>query len=123
MFQKDLYPFGTGLSHNGVGIDLPLPMGCGGDEMRSAVRETLLPALHDFNPEKFFVSAGFDGHASDDVSDLRYSDADFNWLSRQALSVAAEHASGKLVSVLEGGYELAALARCAAAHVRILAGI
>jgi acetoin utilization deacetylase AcuC-like enzyme len=123
VFQKDLYPFGSGLSHSGLGTDLALPMGSGGDEMRSAVRETLLSALHEFRPEMLFVSAGFDAHASDDVSDQRYSDSDFDWLVTQAMAVASEHASGRLVSVLEGGYDLPSLARCAASHIRILAGI
>jgi len=123
MFQKDLYPFGSGLSHSGAGTDLPLPMGCGGKSMRDAVGEFLLPALRDFDPEMIYVSAGFDGHASDDVSDMRYSDADFDWLTRQICSIAGDHAHGRLVSVLEGGYEFASLARCAASHIRILAGI
>ena len=123
VFQKDLYPFGSGLSHSGLGTDLALPIGCGGADMRAAVESTLLTDLHDFRPEMLFVSAGFDAHAMDDVSDLRYSDSDFDWLVTQAMTVASEHASGRLVSVLEGGYDLPSLARCAASHIRILAGI
>ena len=123
VFQSDLYPFGTGLSHSGAGVDLPLPMGCGGKAMREAVRGTLLPAMREFDPQMVFVSAGFDAHASDDVADLQYSDSDFDWLTRQVLGIAEEHASGRLISVLEGGYELESLGRCAATHIKILAGL
>ena len=91
--------------------------------MRDAVSDFLLPRMHDFSPEMVFVSAGFDAHIADDVADLRYNDSDFDWLTEQALNIANEHASGRLVSTLEGGYELSALARCAANHIRLLAGI
>lgn len=123
VFQKDLYPFGTGLSHSGAGIDLALPIGSGGNDMRERVQEILLPALHDFEPEMLFVSSGFDAHMNDDVSDLRYSDSDYDWLTGQALSIAGKYASGRLVSALEGGYELGSLGRCAAAHIKALAGL
>jgi acetoin utilization deacetylase AcuC-like enzyme len=123
VFQKDLYPFGTGHSHSGAGIDLPLPLGSGGASMREAVESSLLPVLHDFKPEMVFVSAGFDAHAQDDVADLRYTDGDFDWLTRKILEVAEQHASGRLVSLLEGGYAPGALGRCAASHVKLLAGL
>jgi len=123
LFQRNLYPFSSGDAHTAGGIDVPLPEGSGGEEMRHAVRETWLPALDNFKPEMIFVSAGFDAHADDDISDLMFSDADYLWLTRFAKSVAETHAAGRLVSLLEGGYDLDSLARCAAAHVRALAGL
>jgi acetoin utilization deacetylase AcuC-like enzyme len=123
LFQRDLYPFSGGDAHKAGGIDVPLPAGCGGEDMRNRVRETWKPALNDFQPEMIFVSAGFDAHAADDISELMFSDGDFLWLTGFAKSMAATHAGGRLVSTLEGGYELNSLARCAAAHIRTLAGL
>lgn len=123
LFQRDLYPFSSGHSHVSKGINVALPPGCGGQEMRSAVEETWLPALEEFKPRMIFVSAGFDAHASDDISDLVFSDSDFTWLSELTRNIAAAYAEGRLVSTLEGGYDLDSLARCAAAHVRVLAGL
>jgi acetoin utilization deacetylase AcuC-like enzyme len=123
LFQQDLYPFSGGLGHDGAGIDVALPAGSGGEDMRGAVTELWLPALRKFKPEMIFVSAGFDAHVHDEISDLRFSDADFLWLAEFAMSIAETHSAGHLVSVLEGGYELHSLARCAAAHVRALAGL
>ena len=91
--------------------------------MHKAVEHSWLPALAHFKPEMIFVSAGFDAHASDEMSDLVFSDADYRWLTELILDVAKTYADGRLVSVLEGGYDLHSLARCAAAHVKILAGL
>lgn len=123
LFQKDLYPFSEGHGHTAAGINVALPAFSSSEDMRTAVEEVWLPALNDFKPEMVFVSAGFDAHAQDDISDLRFSDGDFNWLTEQVLAVAATHSEGRLVSVLEGGYDLDSLARCAANHVRGLAGV
>ena len=123
LFQRDLYPFAGGDAHKAGGIDIPLPPGAGGEVMRNAVRDKWLPALDDFKPEMIFVSAGFDAHADDDISDLLFTDSDYRWLTEFAMSAASSHASGRLVSTLEGGYELDSLARCAAAHIRVLAGL
>jgi acetoin utilization deacetylase AcuC-like enzyme len=123
MFQQDLYPFAGGGAHRAGGIDIPLPSGSGGERMREAVLSAWTPALDAYQPEMIYVSAGFDAHVDDDISGLCFSDADFRWLTRYALDVAQTHAQGRLVSTLEGGYELDSLARCAAAHVRDLAGI
>jgi len=123
LFQRDLYPFSSGQAHAGKGINVELPAGSGGKVMQKAVEETWLPALAGFSPEMIFVSAGFDAHASDEMSDLVFSDADFRWLTELTVGVAANYAGGRLVSVLEGGYDLHSLARCAATHVKILAGL
>jgi acetoin utilization deacetylase AcuC-like enzyme len=123
LFQKDLYPFGSGLPHGGFGVDVALSPGCGGEDMREAVRRGLLPALREFDPQMIFVSAGFDAHVEDDISDLRFTDSDYAWLTRQVVDLAAEFCNGRLVSVLEGGYSLAALGRSVTLHVRGMAGI
>jgi acetoin utilization deacetylase AcuC-like enzyme len=123
LFQRDLYPFGNRQSHSGLGIDAPLPAGAGGAELRTAVQSILVPALDTFRPQLLFVSAGFDGHAADEISQLLLRDEDYAWLGRQALAVAAEHCGGRLVSTLEGGYELGSLARCVTQHIRLLAGL
>jgi acetoin utilization deacetylase AcuC-like enzyme len=121
VFQRDLYPFGDHQSHSGLGVDAPLPIGAGGAELRMAVQQTLLPALDAFAPEMLFVSAGFDGHVADDLSQLLLRDHDFDWLTDRALDVADQHCHGRLVSSLEGGYALEALVRCVTSHVRRLA--
>jgi acetoin utilization deacetylase AcuC-like enzyme len=123
LFQRDLWPFASAQAHENKGINVALPAGSGGEEMRKAVRAAWLPALAKFQPEMVFVSAGFDAHASDEMSDLLFSDGDFRWLSELTLSIAKSNSGGRYVSVLEGGYDLDSLARCAAAHVRILAGL
>jgi len=123
VFEAGLYPFGDHQSHSGSGVQVPLPPGSGGEAMRQAVSETLLPALADFAPQMVFVSAGFDGHVDDPISDLCFTDADYAWLTREVLAMAQEQAGGRLVSTLEGGYTLDALARCASAHVRLLCGL
>jgi acetoin utilization deacetylase AcuC-like enzyme len=123
LFQQNLYPFSGGQPHRAAGIDVPLPVGSSGDTMRDGVRKAWVPALEAFQPEMIFVSAGFDAHAADEISDLMFSDSDFHWLSSLVRTMAEQHAEGRLVSVLEGGYDLDSLARCAAAHVRVLAGL
>ena len=92
-------------------------------EDRAAVVERWLPALETFRPEMIFVSAGFDAHVDDDMSNVNLTDADFRWVTERIVDVAAKSASGRIVSALEGGYELASLARCVEQHVRILMGL
>ena len=92
-----------------------------GAEMRAAVEERWLPALEAFRPEMVFVSAGFDAHLQDEISDLHFSDADYQWLTQICLDVADKHAKGRMVSVLEGGYDLDSLGRCTAAHIKQIA--
>ena len=95
------------------GVYIPLEGGAGGETMRRAVEESWGPALDAFRPEMVFVSAGFDAHVDDDISELAFSDADYHWLTQFVLNIARSHANGRLVSLLEGGYELQSLARCA----------
>jgi acetoin utilization deacetylase AcuC-like enzyme len=118
------YP-GTGLqSEDGPCriVNVPLPRGADGSSFRAAWSERILPALDDFAPDFLVVSAGFDGHRKDPLSLMQLEAADFGWLILELMRVAERHAAGRLVSVLEGGYDLGALAASARAHVAALAG-
>ncbi len=121
--QSPCYP-GTGAAgERGVAdnvVNVPLAPGSGARAFRQAWSGTILPALDRFAPELLVVSAGFDAHRDDPLADLRLDASDFAWLTRELLGVADRHCGGRLVSVLEGGYDLAALAQSTAAHVRAL---
>ena len=120
--QWPCYP-GTGdASETGVGniVNAPLPPGADGSAFRAAWAERLLPALDAFRPELLVVSAGFDAHARDPLAQLRVREADFGWLTTEFCRIADRHCEGRLVSLLEGGYDLDALALSTAAHVRAL---
>jgi len=121
--QMPLYP-GTG-SHDERGafgniVNLPLPPMAGSREFRATMTEGLLPPLRRFAPEFLLVSAGFDAHQADPLAHLRFQDEDFAWATTELKGVAEDCCSGRLVSTLEGGYDLRALASSAAAHVRAL---
>jgi acetoin utilization deacetylase AcuC-like enzyme len=98
-----------------------LPPGSGGDAFRAAVQEQWVPAMEAFAPQLLLISAGFDAHAADDMAHLRFTTADYAWITEVACSVAGRHAQGRIVSTLEGGYDLRALAASAAAHIEKLA--
>jgi acetoin utilization deacetylase AcuC-like enzyme len=85
--------------------------------------QTLLPRLEEFRPEMIFISAGFDAHRDDELGQLGLVEADYEWLTQRICAVAERHAQGRIVSCLEGGYNLAALARSVHAHVKCLAGV
>jgi acetoin utilization deacetylase AcuC-like enzyme len=123
LYEIDLFPMERGKEPEGDGVYIPLPAGTGSEALRAAVETTWLPALEDFKPQLLMVSAGFDAHVQDDMSSLAFLDADFQWLTQVCLNVAERHAQGRLVSVLEGGYDLESLARCAAQHIKQLAGL
>ncbi len=101
-------------------INAPLATGEGSEVFRRAWGEILLPALSDFDPDCIIISAGFDAHHADPVGRLKLDEADFSWATTEIAAIAKDKASGRLVSVLEGGYDLAALAASAAAHVKAL---
>ena len=121
--QYPLYP-GTGSPRErgiaGNVVNVPLPAGSGSAEFRAAWSERLLPLLDGFTPELVIVSAGFDAHRRDPLAQLDVETEDFVWLTQELLAIADRHAGGRLVSVLEGGYDLAALAESVATHVRTL---
>jgi acetoin utilization deacetylase AcuC-like enzyme len=122
-FQHPFYPFTALLEPADNRVNTPLQAGAGSDEFRTAVTEQWLPALQRFQPEMIFVSAGFDAHRDDDMSNVSLTDADFQWVTEQIVAVAADSAEGRIVSALEGGYELNSLARCVETHVRVLMGV
>lgn len=97
-----------------------LATGAGGTEFRRAWGDTLLPALSDFDPDFIVISAGFDAHAADPLGGLQLTEADFAWATSEIAGVARDKAQGRMISVLEGGYDLRALAASAAAHVKSL---
>jgi acetoin utilization deacetylase AcuC-like enzyme len=122
-FQRRLYPYSGEPPRAANMRNIGLPPYSDGQAMRRVVDEHWLPALRAFAPEMIFVSAGFDAHRDDDMSQLGWSDADYGWVSRRLVDLADECAQGRLVSMLEGGYDLPALARCVDLHVRCLLGI
>ena len=118
--QMPLYP-GTGAphetgAHDNV-INVPLAPLTGGAEMRRAYENEILPGLDDFGPELVLVSAGFDAHADDPLANLNWTEVDFAWLTDRVCDVADAHADGRVVSTLEGGYDLNGLSSSVAAHV------
>lgn len=122
-FQHPFYPYsGTDQPAPNM-INIPLPSGTGGDEFCQVVSDFWLPRLRDFKPEMIFISAGFDAHYEDDLGGLKLLEKDFSWVTEQIKQIADETAQGRIVSILEGGYVLSALARSVAAHIKVLAGI
>jgi len=120
--QWPLYP-GTGdARERGVGnlFNAPLPPGADAEAFRAAWRDRLLPAIDAFAPGLVVISAGFDAHARDPLAQLRVREADFAWLTAELCNIAERHCGGRVVSMLEGGYDLEALAHSVVAHVRAL---
>ncbi len=122
-FQHPFYPYSGTEDPAANMVNIPLAAGAGSREFREAVRAAWLPALDEFAPELVLFSAGFDAHAEDDMAMLRFTDADYAWVTSQMKEVAERHARGRMVSVLEGGYALSALGRSVVQHVRVLAGL
>jgi acetoin utilization deacetylase AcuC-like enzyme len=108
----------TGAAHNV--LNAPLPAGAGSAEWRAAMEERVLPALDAFAPELILVSAGFDAHRADPLAQMELDETDFAWAGRRMREAALQHCQGKLVSTLEGGYDLEALARSAVAYLGAL---
>ena len=122
IFELGLYPF-TGENATGPNmVNVGLPSRSGGEKFREAVTGQWLPALEAFRPELIYISAGFDGHREDDMGNLALVEADYEWVTQQLMAVARRHCQGRVISCLEGGYALSALARSAAAHVKVLIG-
>ena len=121
-FQYPLYPYsGTETTPPHI-VNVPLPEGAGGQELFAALEQHFIPALRAHQPDLLFISAGFDAHAADPLAGMRLSTEDFGELTRRLVGLAEELCGGRIVSSLEGGYDLAALAESASAHVQALAG-
>jgi acetoin utilization deacetylase AcuC-like enzyme len=122
--QAALFPWTGAANERGAGnvVNLLLPAGAGSEAFRRGWREQLLPALDEFAPQLLLVSAGFDGDRRDPLAQLDLGPDDFGWLTTELCALAERHAGGRMVSMLEGGYDLAALGEGAVAHVGALLG-
>ena len=120
--QSPLYPGTGGEDEHGVGniVNGILPPGAGSHEFRDLWNGALLPRLHAFKPQLLLISAGFDAHADDPLADIRLGQDDYAWITERLVALACKYADGRIVSSLEGGYNLAALASSSRAHVRAL---
>jgi len=129
-FQYPLYPFTETekkpkknlISRASNIIYTPLPSTTKGKDFRQAISQSWLPALREFKPQMIFISAGFDGHIEDEISHMSLTEDDYFWLTNELKIIAKEHAQGRIVSVLEGGYALSALGRSVVAHIKGLIG-
>ncbi len=119
-FQHPFYPGRMHDVQRANIIHTPLEAGTRGVEFRNRVEADWLPALDTHRPQMILVSAGFDAHARDPLGELKLHEADFRWVTELIVDIAARHAAGRVVSVLEGGYELDALARSVDAHIQVL---
>lgn len=122
-FQHPFYPYSGDRPKSARMVNVPLSAHSGSREFRAAVESHWLPALENFKPQMLFISAGFDAHREDDLAMLNFVEADYAWVTEKLKAVAARHAGGRIVSMLEGGYALSALGRSALAHIRALAGL
>ncbi len=121
--QMPLWPGSGGRDERGAHgqiVNIPLPPGADGAVFRAAIEGVALPALEAFRPELVLISAGFDAHHADPLAQLALGEADFAWITRALAGLAGRHCDGRLVSTLEGGYDLDALAASVAAHLRVL---
>ena len=122
-FQHPFYPYSGIDGRSERMVNIPLAAYSSGREFRAAVQEHWLPALERFKPAMLFISAGFDAHRDDDMAMLQLVEADYAWVTQQLKAVADKYAQGRIVSLLEGGYELHALGRSVATHLKVLAGL
>jgi acetoin utilization deacetylase AcuC-like enzyme len=122
-FQHPFYPY-SGTEHRASNmLNLPVPAYTRGMAIRELIDSAWLPRLEEFKPEMILISAGFDAHREDDLGQLGLVEADYEWITAKMKEVAAKYAKGRIVSSLEGGYNLDALARSVEAHVRVLADL
>ncbi len=122
-FQHPFYPHVGADSGNGHIINVPLAAGTGSREFRDAVTQHWLPALERFQPELLLISAGFDAHRDDDMAMLNLTEPDYAWVTGELKNIAGKYAHSRIVSTLEGGYDLHALGRSVLAHIKILSGL
>lgn len=123
IFQHPFYPYSGFESHADNMVNVPVPAYTRGPAIRELIQKHWLPRLEAFQPEMIFVSAGFDAHREDDLGQLGLVEADYAWITQQIKDVARKYGKGRIVSCLEGGYNLDALGRSVEAHVRTLADV
>ena len=119
-FQHPFYPFADATSTGARLVKTPLPAGAGSRSFRLAVGDAWLSALEAFRPQLIFISAGFDAHWQDEMAGLNLTEHDYAWITREVKAIADAYAGGRIISVLEGGYALPALARSVLAHLSAL---
>ena len=122
-FQHPLYPYSGGVPKGENMVNVPVPPYTRGAAVRELIESMWMPRLEAFRPQMLFVSAGFDAHRDDELGQLGLVEADYQWITERIKGVADRHAEGRIVSCLEGGYHLDALARSVAVHLRVLAGL
>ena len=122
-FQHPFYPYAEPRTDIPNMVNVPLPAYTAGPAVREVVELSWMPRLRAFKPEFIFISAGFDAHREDDMGQMGLVEADYAWITRQLMTVANETAEGRIVSCLEGGYNLSALARSVVAHLKELADL
>ena len=123
LFQHPFYPYSGFGEHADNMVNLPIPAFTRGPAIREKIEKHWIPRLEEFKPEMIFISAGFDAHREDDLGQLGLVEADYTWITQQIKAIADKYAQGRIVSCLEGGYNLSALARSVEAHVRALADV
>jgi len=122
-FQHPFFPY-TGAEHPAANmVNIPVPAYTKGMEVRELIETHWVPRLEEFKPELIFISAGFDAHREDDMGQLGLTEQDYSWITYRIREIAARHANGRIVSCLEGGYDLSSLSRSVEAHLRVLADI
>ena len=117
IYEENLYPFDVPRQAKNI-INIPLPSGATGREFRSEITQHGLEKIDAFKPQMVFFSAGFDGHIQDTISNLNLTEFDYLWLTQQINRIAETHSQGHMISVLEGGYDLASLGQCVVAHIK-----
>lgn len=122
-FQHPFYPYSGTETHASNMVNVPVPAYTKGMEVREMIETIWIPRLEDFKPEMIFISAGFDAHRDDELGQLGLVEQDYAWITQRIKDVAKRHAQGRIVSSLEGGYNLRALARSVEAHIRVLADL
>jgi acetoin utilization deacetylase AcuC-like enzyme len=120
IFQHPFYPYSGSDSASDNMKNIPIPARTDGKKIRQLISDQWLPALHAHQPEMIFISAGFDAHREDDLGQLGLVEDDYAWITQLICKVAQEHSGGRIVSCLEGGYNLSALARSVHAHLKVL---
>jgi len=120
-FQHPFYPYSGTENQASNMLNVPLARGTNGEEFRHVVSDLWMPRLREFQPQMILISAGFDAHYEDEMGGMKLLEKDYAWVTEQLKQLAEQCAEGRIVSMLEGGYSLSALARSVAAHIRVLA--
>ncbi|WP_185235187.1 histone deacetylase family protein [Teredinibacter franksiae] len=122
-FQHPFYPYSCGPSAEGHLVNVRLPAGTDSETFRAALEEQWFPQLRRFKPQMIFISAGFDAHRRDPLAQLNLLEADYSWVTREIKKLAEQCCEGRIVSSLEGGYDLQALGTSVVAHIKVLSGL